>query len=68
VARVFESDKMNYSLLGNLIPHLHWHIVPRYWSDPAPGRPLNPGGGIRFLKQSKYQRLIAELQAALEVA
>ena len=67
MARVFESDKMNYSLLGNLIPHLHWHIVPRYWGDPAPGRPLDPGGGVRLLKRDEYQRIIAELQAALEV-
>jgi diadenosine tetraphosphate (Ap4A) HIT family hydrolase len=26
---VFKPDKMNYQLLGNLVPHLHWHLVPR---------------------------------------
>ncbi|MEW5719442.1 MAG: HIT family protein, partial [Chloroflexota bacterium] len=31
IARVFKSDKMNYQLLGNVVPHIHWHIVPRYW-------------------------------------
>jgi len=43
-ARVFKPDKMNYQLLGNLVPHIHWHIVPRYWGDPAPGRPLDASG------------------------
>jgi diadenosine tetraphosphate (Ap4A) HIT family hydrolase len=32
--------KLNYLTLGNALPHLHTHIVPRYADDPAPGRPL----------------------------
>lgn len=44
VARALEAHfhpaKMNYSTLGNAMPHLHTHIVPRYLTDPAPGRPL----------------------------
>ena len=26
--------KMNYSCYGNAVPHIHWHIFPRYESDP----------------------------------
>ena len=36
----FEPCKLNYELLGNGVPHLHAHIVPRYVDDVAPGRPL----------------------------
>ena len=25
--------KMNLASLGNLVPHLHWHIIPRYQDD-----------------------------------
>jgi diadenosine tetraphosphate (Ap4A) HIT family hydrolase len=32
--------KMNYDLLGNTVPHLHTHIVPRYADDPRPGWPF----------------------------
>lgn len=32
----FNPDKLNYELLGNLNPHLHWHIIPRRSSDPKP--------------------------------
>jgi diadenosine tetraphosphate (Ap4A) HIT family hydrolase len=27
-------DHFNVASLGNLMPHLHWHLVPRYKSDP----------------------------------
>jgi diadenosine tetraphosphate (Ap4A) HIT family hydrolase len=40
IERVFAPCHMNYQLLGNLVPHLHVHPVPRYLDDPAPGRPL----------------------------
>jgi diadenosine tetraphosphate (Ap4A) HIT family hydrolase len=26
--------KLNYELLGNQVPHLHWHLFPRYLDDP----------------------------------
>ena len=32
--------KMNVASLGNLTPHLHWHVVPRYTDDPAYPKPI----------------------------
>jgi diadenosine tetraphosphate (Ap4A) HIT family hydrolase len=32
--------KMNYETLGNSVPHLHTHLVPRYTDDPRPGEPF----------------------------
>jgi diadenosine tetraphosphate (Ap4A) HIT family hydrolase len=32
-------DKVNLASLGNVVPHLHWHVIPRYRDDrhfPAP--------------------------------
>jgi len=37
--RHYQPLKMNYEMLGNSLPHLHTHLVPRYLDDPAPGRP-----------------------------
>ncbi len=28
--------KINYELLGNQLPHIHWHVIPRLSDDPAP--------------------------------
>ena len=33
----FKPVKLNYMTLGNTVPHLHTHVLPRYSGDPAPG-------------------------------
>lgn len=30
----FSPSKMNYSCLGNVVPHVHWHLIPRREDDP----------------------------------
>lgn len=30
---ILNPDKINLASLGNMIPHLHWHIIPRYKND-----------------------------------
>ena len=37
---VFSPAKLNYELLGNMVPHMHWHLVPRFASDPLWPRPI----------------------------
>jgi len=32
--------KLNYELLGNQVPHLHWHLFPRSADDPNRLRPV----------------------------
>ena len=36
----FEPRKMNYELLGNQVPHLHWHLFPRSGDDPDTLKPV----------------------------
>lgn len=30
----FNPWKMNYSCYGNVDPHIHWHLIPRYDTEP----------------------------------
>ena len=32
---VLRPDKINLASLGNQVPHLHWHVIPRFHDDPA---------------------------------
>lgn len=38
--RLYQPLKLNYQILGNAVPHLHCHVLPRYHGDPAPHAPL----------------------------
>jgi diadenosine tetraphosphate (Ap4A) HIT family hydrolase len=40
IDEAFKPRKMNYECLGNTVPHLHWHLFPRYADDPNPTRPI----------------------------
>lgn len=33
VREVMQADKINLASLGNITPHLHWHVIPRFRKD-----------------------------------
>lgn len=36
---VMQAEKINLASLGNMVPHLHWHLIPRFSDDahfPSP--------------------------------
>lgn len=37
---VFAPHKINLASLGNMTPHLHWHIIPRYEDDATFPNPI----------------------------
>jgi diadenosine tetraphosphate (Ap4A) HIT family hydrolase len=64
--RVFAPIKMNVELLGNAVPHLHCHIKPRFYGDPAPGRPLlHSDEHAVVLTPEAYERRVRLIRAAL---
>ncbi len=40
IASCFRPHKLNYELLGNQVPHLHWHLFPRAQSDADAQQPV----------------------------
>ena len=40
LAQKWQAVKINYELLGNQLPHIHWHLIPRLPQDPAPLEPV----------------------------
>lgn len=33
VRHVIHPDKVNIAALGNMVPHIHWHVIPRFKDD-----------------------------------
>lgn len=33
VREVMQPDKINLASLGNMTPHVHWHVIPRFTDD-----------------------------------
>ena len=61
---VMAPDKVNLASLGNVVPHLHWHVIARFADDP---HFPNPVWGERR-RQSPHAApadLAAQLSAAL---
>jgi len=59
--------KLNLSMLGNMVPHLHCHIMPRYPDDPAWGTPptFDPDSHPQ-LPPTKYTQLHTQLYNMLK--
>ena len=73
VARAIEVHyapaKLNLMMLGNSLPHLHTHVVPRYVDDRDPGRPprfMDPGAKTPALPIDEVRRDAAKLRGLME--
>lgn len=63
---VFRPEKINYELLGNMVPHMHWHLVPRFTSEKTWPRPIwAEAHDERFLAPEEYRRSIERIREAL---
>lgn len=72
---ILRTDKVNLASLGNMTPHLHWHIMPRWQSDPwfpdsiwAPRRPRDEAGLAGWREHHETLAILqGEYAAALKV-
>ncbi len=63
---LYRPAKINYELLGNMVPHMHWHLVPRFADDPLWPRPIwsEPHEPVT-LSPAAYAERIAAIAARL---
>lgn len=63
---VFKPEKINYELLGNMVPHIHWHLVPRFSDEPLWPRPIwsEPHNEL-LVSPEEYQDRINLIRQAL---
>jgi diadenosine tetraphosphate (Ap4A) HIT family hydrolase len=72
VRATMRPDKMNLASLGNMTPHVHWHVIPRFrddrhfpgavWAQPQREAVVPPGrralaDGVRAALRARLERL-----------
>lgn len=71
IMRTVMPDHVNVESLGNVVPHMHWHIVPRYKNDPRWGLPIwtTPLSDMpdARLDPVEHAQLLAQLRDALAI-
>jgi diadenosine tetraphosphate (Ap4A) HIT family hydrolase len=55
--------KVNYETLGNSMPHLHTHVMPRYALDPRPGWPFPYPEEAPALDEDEFRADVEALRA-----
>jgi len=63
---VLAPDKINWAAFGNMVPHLHWHVIPRWRDDRHFPEPVwgKPAGAERdAVARARAQVVAARLDA-----
>jgi diadenosine tetraphosphate (Ap4A) HIT family hydrolase len=63
---LFQPDKINYELLGNMVPHMHWHLIPRFATDSLWPRPIwSEPHSEQILTADEYAQRIRKIRGQL---
>ncbi|MFN3566175.1 MAG: HIT family protein [Burkholderiaceae bacterium] len=68
---VLAPDKVNLASLGNVVPHLHWHVIPRFADDahfPQPiwgARQRDPDSTALAARRALLPKLAEEIRARI---
>ena len=71
IRHVMQPDKVNVAALGNMVPHIHWHVIPRFKDDAFfPGsawssRAQETKKAVLEARVIKTQELPAAIRAAI---
>ena len=65
IAAVFKPGKINYATFGDLVPHAHFHLVPKYPGGPQWGK-FFEDEPKQFLSDDEYTERIELIRAELD--
>ena len=62
---VFEPNKINYAIYGDLVSHFHMHVVPKYQGGPDWGAPFQDNREPAVLTEEEYTHRIQLIRDAI---
>lgn len=65
IESAFRPHKLNYELLGNQVPHLHWHLFPRSRQDPDHLKPVWLALDAAERDEALRQRMVGDADRTL---
>ncbi len=63
---LFHPAKINYAIYGDLVPHLHVHIVPKYENGLQWGGPFTDDIPKQTLSDDEYLKLVDAIKEKLQ--
>ena len=67
--KLLEPEKINLACFGNMVPHVHWHVIPRFRLDPHYPNPVwgsRTAGTSQTLPDGYWARFHEELVNQLD--
>ncbi len=65
IREVMQPDKINLASLGNVTPHLHWHVIPRYTDDSHFPNSVWGKPQRKFTRPASMERISRDWQTRL---
>lgn len=64
--KLYCPDKINYAVYGDLVPHLHVHVVPKYKDALQWGGPFTDDIEKKLLTPNEYEIEVSRIRKELE--
>jgi diadenosine tetraphosphate (Ap4A) HIT family hydrolase len=69
IRAIIKPDKINLASLGNMTPHVHWHVIPRFVEDRHYPHPIwAPPVRTAPIRKMDVQQFDRQMTAALQQA
>jgi diadenosine tetraphosphate (Ap4A) HIT family hydrolase len=66
VFNAFKPNKINYGTFGDLVPHVHVHIVPKYEGGFLWGKFFRDDSEKEILSEAEYKEIIGKISKEIE--
>lgn len=66
IYELYEPNKLNYATFGDLVPHVHVHVVPKYKDGLQWGSAFDDSVPKKLLGEAEYGKMVAELAGKID--